>query len=49
MAVGKNIKWKKAKEKQYHLSFNIEAVVKNIRGEEDGNFGEENQDFKNWG
>ena len=38
--------------KQYHLPFNIETVRKSIkwrRGEEDGNLGEENQDFKKWG
>ena len=46
MAVGKNITWKKGK--QYHVPYNIEAVGKNLkfgRGEGDGNFGEENQDF----
>ena len=38
--------------KQYHLSYNNKAVGKNIkwgRGEGDGNFGEENVDFKTWG
>ena len=48
----KNITWKKGKEKQYHLPYNIKAVEKNIkwlREEGDGNFGEENRDFKNMG
>ena len=31
MAVGKNITWKKGKENQCHLPFNIEAVGKNIK------------------
>ena len=37
---------------QYHLSYNIEAVGKNIkygRGERNGNFGEENQALKRRG
>ena len=40
------------KGKQYHLSHNIEAVGKNIeweKGEDDGNFREENQDLKKMG
>ena len=38
------------KGKQYHLFYNIKAVGKKIkwgRGEGEGNFMEENQDFKN--
>ena len=31
MAVGKNVKWKKGKEKQYHLPYDIKAVGKNIK------------------
>ena len=40
---------KKGKGKQYYLSYDIEAVGKNIKlgkGEGDGNFGGENQDVK---
>ena len=40
----------KGKEKAYHLPYNVKAVGKNIkwgRGKGDGNFGEENQDYKN--
>ena len=45
MAVGKNRTWKKVKGgKQYYLPYNIEAVGKISSGEEDGKFGEENQD-----
>ena len=50
--LGKNITWKKGKEKQYHLPYNIKAVGKDIkwgRGEWDGHFRAENQDFKNMG
>ena len=52
MALGKNITWKRRKEKQYHLPYNIKAVGKNMtmgRGEGDRHFWEENQDFKTWG
>ena len=42
MAVGKNLMWKKGKGKQYH------HAGKRGRGETDGNFKEENQDFKKW-
>ena len=50
MGVGKNITWKKGKGKQCHFPYNIMAVGKNIRGEEEnGDFGEENQDLKRWG
>ena len=52
MALGKNITLKKGKEEQYHLPYNIKAVRKNIkwgREEGDGNFEEENPDFKIWG
>ena len=46
--------YKKGQGKQYHLSYNIEAVGKNIKwlkGVGDGHFWEENQDFKKqeWG
>ena len=43
---GKNIMWKKRKGGgQYYLPFKIKLG----RGKEDGNFWEENQDFKKWG
>ena len=45
MTVGKNITEKKREKGSYQLSFNIEAVWKNIKweeGEGDGNFEEEN-------
>ena len=45
MTVGKNITEKKREKGSYQLSFNIEAVGKNIKweeGEGDGNFEEEN-------
>ena len=41
---------KKGKGKQYHLTYNIQAVGKNIKwgeAEGDGHFLEENQDLKN--
>ena len=44
MAVGKNIKRKRGKGKQYHLPFNIKSVGKNIkfeRGDLNESFGEE--------
>ena len=45
MAVGKNITWEKNRRgKQYHLSYNIESVEKNIKWGRRGNFGEDNQD-----
>ena len=31
MAFGKNVTWKKEKEKYYHLPYNIKAVEKNIK------------------
>ena len=47
MAVGKNIIGKKGEGKLYHLTYNIEAVRKNIKwGRGEGN---ENQDFINIG
>ena len=52
MAVLMNLTWKNGKGKQYHLPYNFKAAGKNIKwgkGGGDGNFGEENQDFKNWG
>ena len=48
MAVGKNITWNNGKAKQYHLSFNIRDVGKDIkcgRGDWNGNFREENQEL----
>ena len=46
MAAGKNTTLKKGKGKQYQLLYNIIADRKNIGGEGDGNFGEENKIFK---
>ena len=48
MAVGKNITFKKGKGKKYRLPYDKKAVGKNImwaRGNGDGNFWEQNQDF----
>ena len=50
--MGRILHWKKENWKQYHLPYNIEAVEKNIkwgRGERDGVFEEENQNFKKYG
>ena len=47
-AMEKNIPRKKRERKQYHLSYNIQAVGKNIKCEGDENLGEANQDLKNW-
>ena len=43
---GKIITWKRGKEKQYHLAYNIKAVGKWGRGEGDGNLVTENQSVK---
>ena len=52
MTPEKNITWKKRKGEQFHPTFNIKAVGNNIkwgRVEGDGNYGEDNQDFKSMG
>ena len=52
MTVGKNITYNKGKVKARSSALNIMAVGRNIkwgRGEGDGNFEEENQDFKTMG
>ena len=52
MAVGKNITWRKRESGSniiFQVPYNMEAVGKNVkcgRVEEDGKFGEENQDLK---
>ena len=47
MTVGNNITWKKRERGSNVIFPNIEAAGKNISG--NGNFGKENQDYKNLG